>query len=115
MVQLTPQRICPKMAKEASSWFRGADAGAGCHLTPAQGTFTLKMSVSKVQVGQVWKKAGSEESFLVTRLYSEALTTFAVLRPAGKETAALLRVKVIRKGTSQALPGFSMAQDSDEF
>jgi|SRR5690348_9706912 hypothetical protein len=74
-----------------------------------------KMSVSKVQVGQVWKKAGSDESFLVTRLYSEALTTFAVLRPAGKETAAVVKVKVIRKGTSQALPGFSMAQDSDEF
>ena len=76
---------------------------------------TQKMSVSKVQVGQVWKKAGTEENFLVTRLYSEALTTVAVLRPAGKETAALLRVKVIRKGTTQALPGFSMAQDSDEF
>lgn len=77
--------------------------------------FNPKMSVSKVQVGQVWKKAGSEETFLVTRLYSEALATFAVLRPAGKENAAILRVKVIRKGTSQAIPGFSMAQDSDEF
>jgi hypothetical protein len=73
------------------------------------------MSVSKVQVGQVWKKAGSDESFLVTRLYSEALATFAVLRPAGKETAAILRVKVQRRGLGQALPGFSMAQDSDEF
>src|ERR1700722_11205202 len=74
-----------------------------------------KMSVSKVQVGQVWKKAGSDESFLVTRLYSEALATFAVLRPAGKENAAILRIKVVRKGTGQAIPGFSMAQDSDEF
>ena len=73
------------------------------------------MSVSKVQVGQVWKKAGSDESFLVTRLYSEALTTFAILRPAGKETAAVLRVKIQRRGLGQALPGFSMAQDSDEF
>lgn len=74
------------------------------------------MSVSKVQVGQVWKKAGSDETFLVTRLYSEALTTFAILRPAGKETATtVLRVKVMRKGPAQALPGFSMAQDSDEF
>ena len=76
---------------------------------------TAKMSVSKIQVGQVWKKAGSDESFLVTRLYSEALATFAVLRPAGKETAAVLRVKVQRRGLGQALPGFSMAQDSDEF
>jgi hypothetical protein len=73
------------------------------------------MSVSKVQVGQVWTRVGSEEPFLVTRLYSEALATFAVLRPAGMETAALLRVKIERKGASQALPGFSMAQDSDEF
>lgn len=73
------------------------------------------MSVSKVQIGQVWKKAGSEEPFLVTRLYSEALANFAILRPAGKETAAVLRVKIERKGAGQALPGFSMAQDSDEF
>lgn len=73
------------------------------------------MSISKVQVGQVWKKAGSEETFLVTRLYSEALATFAVLRPAGKENAAILRIKVVRKGAGQAIPGFSMAQDSDEF
>lgn len=76
---------------------------------------TPKMSVSKVQVGQVWKKSGSDEPFLVTRLYSEALTTFAVLRPAGRETAAVLRVKIERKGAGQAIPGFSMAQDSDEF
>jgi len=73
------------------------------------------MSVSKVQIGQVWKKVGSDESFLVTRLYSEALATFAVLRPAGNEAAAVLRIKVQRKGLGQALPGFSMAQDSDEF
>ncbi len=73
------------------------------------------MSVSKVQVGQVWKRSDSEEAFLVTRLYSEALATFAVLRPAGRETAAVLRIKIERKGTGQAIPGFSMAQDSDEF
>jgi hypothetical protein len=73
------------------------------------------MSVSKIQVGQVWKRAGSEETFLVTRLYSEALTTVAVLRSAGKENATVVRVKVVRRGSSQALPGFSMAQDSDEF
>ena len=87
----------------------------GAILQDSFGKTTAEMSVSKVQVGQVWKKAGSDESFLVTRLYSEALATFAVLRPAGKETAAVLRVKVQRRGLGQALPGFSMAQDSDEF
>ena len=73
------------------------------------------MSVSKVQIGQVWKKMDTEEVFLVTRLYGEALATFAVLRPAGNETAAVLKVKVVPKGAGQGLPGFSMAQDSDEF
>ena len=72
------------------------------------------MALQKIQVGQVWKKAGSEETFLVTRIYSEALSTFAVLRPTGNETAAMLRVKVDRGGTRQTLPGFDMAHDSNE-
>jgi hypothetical protein len=73
------------------------------------------MSVTKIQIGQVWKKLGSDESFLVTRLYNEALTTIAVLRPAGNETASILRIKVERNGVTQTLPGFTMAQDSDSF
>ena len=73
------------------------------------------MSVSKIQIGQVWRKVGSEETFLVTRLYNEALATIAVLRPTGKETSAMLRVRVERKGPKQTLPGFSMTQDSDSF
>lgn len=73
------------------------------------------MPVSKIQVGQVWKKVDSEETFLVTRLYAEALATFAVLRPTGNEHAAMLRVKVERKGATQSLPGYTMAQGSEEF
>lgn len=73
------------------------------------------MPVNKIQVGQVWKKVDSEETFLVTRLYNEALATIAVLRPTGNEQAAMLRVKVERKGTGQNLPGFTMAQSSEEF
>jgi hypothetical protein len=73
------------------------------------------MSINKIQVGQVWKRVDSEETFLVTRLYSEALATIAVLRPTGKETASMLRVRVERSGVGQTLPGFSMPQDSNEF
>ena len=73
------------------------------------------MPVNKIQVGQVWKKVDSEETFLVTRLYAEALATFAILRPTGNENAAMLRVKIERRGTTQGLPGFTMAQSSDEF
>ncbi len=73
------------------------------------------MAGRKIQVGQVWKKDGSQDTYLVTKLYSEALATFAVLRKAGAENEAPLRIRVEHKGASQGLPGFTFAQESDEF
>lgn len=73
------------------------------------------MPLRKIQVGQVWKKDEGGESFLVTKVYSEALATYVVLRKAGSETDPPLRVKVGRHGPSPTLPGFSYAQESDEF
>ena len=52
---------------------------------------------------------------MITKVYSEALTTFAVLRKAGMEAEAPLRIKVDRKGAVATLPGFTYAQQSDEF
>ena len=54
------------------------------------------MPVSKIQVGQVWKKSDTGESFLVAKVYSEALATFAMLRKTGAEEEARLRVKIQR-------------------
>lgn len=71
------------------------------------------MPDNKIRIGQVWEKLDSHESFLVTRLYTEALSTFAILRPAGAETAAVLRIKVERTGAGQTLPGFSLAHGSE--
>jgi len=71
--------------------------------------------VRKIQVGQVWKRDEGGESFLVTKVYSEALATFAVLRKAGSEMDPPLRVKVGRNGNSATLPGFTYAQESEEF
>ena len=71
--------------------------------------------VRKIQVGQVWKKEGSADSFLITKIYSEALATYAVLRKAGSETDPPVKVKVDRHGPAVALPGFTYAQESDEF
>lgn len=67
------------------------------------------MPTFKLQVGQVWRKNNSEETFLVTRLYSEALTTIAILRPTDSTNSALLRVKVERAAEGHTLPGFSIA------
>jgi hypothetical protein len=71
--------------------------------------------VKKVQVGQVWKKDDSSDSFLITKIYNEALTTFAVLRKTGSETDPPIRIKVARTGDHASLPGFTYTQESDEF
>jgi hypothetical protein len=67
------------------------------------------MSAQRIQVGQVWRKLDNDETFLVTRLYSEALATIAILRPTTSAQATLLRVKVERTPAGQTLPGFSIA------
>jgi hypothetical protein len=67
------------------------------------------MPLEKIQVGQVWRKNDTDETFLVTRMYSEALSTIAILRPTDSTQAVLLRVKVERTPSGQTLPGFSIA------
>jgi hypothetical protein len=69
----------------------------------------------KVQVGQVWKKDGSGESFLITKIYSEALTSFAVLRKTGAEGEPPIRIKISQAGATANLPGFTFTQQSDDF
>jgi hypothetical protein len=66
-----------------------------------------------IRIGQVWKKIGTEETFLVTKLYNEALCTIAVLRPTGAATESMVRVRVERRGDIQILPGYSMAQENE--
>jgi hypothetical protein len=73
------------------------------------------VAVHKIQVGQVWKKDDSGENYLITKVYNEALTTFAVLRKAGSENERALKVKVDHRGPAVTLPGFSYAQQADDF
>lgn len=73
------------------------------------------MSVKRILLGQVWKNVETNETFLVTKIYNEALATFAVLRKTGSETDAPLRVKVTRSGDGQTLPGFVYTQAADQF
>jgi hypothetical protein len=71
--------------------------------------------IRKIQVGQVWKKDDSGESFLITKIYSEAIATYAVLRKTGAETEPPVRVKVSHAGPAQTLTGYTFTQESDEF
>jgi hypothetical protein len=71
------------------------------------------MVEQQIRVGQVWRKVGTDEMFLVTKLYNEALSTIAVLRPTGAATESMVRVRVDRRGDHQALPGYTMAQENE--
>jgi hypothetical protein len=71
------------------------------------------MVEQNIRIGQVWKKIGSAETFLVTKLYNEALSTIAVLRPTGAATESMIRVRIERRGGAQTLPGYSMAQENE--
>jgi len=71
------------------------------------------MSARKIQIGQLWKKTGTGDTYLVTRVYNEALTSIAVLRKSGSEGEDLVRVRVERTPQGQGLPGFVPAVDDD--
>lgn len=76
---------------------------------------TLDMSQIKIQVGQLWKKDATGDIYLVTRLYSEALNTMAVLRKSGAEGEAQVRVRVERGSKGQTMQGFSPAQEEESY
>jgi hypothetical protein len=71
------------------------------------------MGVSKLQIGQLWKKDGTQDIYLVTRLYTEALSTIVIMRKSGAEAEALIRVKAERSGSGHGIPGFSPAQEEE--
>jgi hypothetical protein len=73
------------------------------------------MSVAKIQIGQLWKKDGTKDIYLVTRLYSEALNTIVILRKSGAEDEAQIRVRVERGAGGHKIPGFSPAQEDEKF
>ena len=74
------------------------------------------MGVSKLQIGQLWKKDGTKDIYLVTRLFSEALNTVVILRKSGSEGEAQIRVRVERAPDgAHSIPGFSPAQEDEKF
>ena len=73
------------------------------------------MPVRQIQIGQVWNHTETGDSYLVTKIYSEGLATFAVLRKTGAEAESRIRVKVERAGGTQNLPGYTFAQETESF
>ena len=73
------------------------------------------MSVRKIQIGQLWKRDGTGETYLVTRVYTEALSTIVVLRKSGAEEESQMRIKAERTSDGQNIPGFAPAMEDDSF
>ena len=71
------------------------------------------MAVKSIQLGQVWRNDGDGQDYLVTKLYSEVFTQFAVLRPAAVTApdAPTVRVKVIKNPEGASLPGYTFTQE----
>jgi hypothetical protein len=73
------------------------------------------MAVPKVQPGQVWLLEGTEESWLVTKVYAEAFSSYAMLRKVGGDDSDIRRLKIVKSADGVALPGFKFSQESGQF
>jgi hypothetical protein len=69
--------------------------------------------VKSVKLGQVWRKDEDGNDYLVTKVYSEVFTQYAVLRPAAVTApdAPTVRVKVAKAADGISLPGFTFTQE----
>jgi len=71
------------------------------------------VAVKSVQLGQVWRSDLDNQNYLVTKLYNEVFTQFAMLRPAEKNApdAETVRVRVVKTAAGATLPGYTFTQD----
>jgi len=71
------------------------------------------MAVKSIQLGQVWRNDSDGHDYLVTKVYSEVFTQYAVLRPAGLSApdTATVRVKVNKGTAGTGLPGYTFTQE----
>jgi hypothetical protein len=69
--------------------------------------------VKVVQAGQVWRNDENGANFLVTKVYNELFTQYAMLRPAnaGAPQAETIRVKISKAEQGMTLPGYTFTQD----
>ena len=71
------------------------------------------MAVKNIKLGQVWRQDASGQDYLVTKVYNEVFTQYAVLRLAEVTApdAPVVKVKVAKSSDGVSLPGFSFTQE----
>jgi hypothetical protein len=75
------------------------------------------MAVKSIQLGQVWRNDQTAQNFLVTKVYTEVFTQWAILRIADSTAASTdtVRVKVQKSNEGASLPGYTFTQESQDF
>lgn len=71
------------------------------------------MAVNAIQLGQVWRNNADGQDYLVTKVYNEVFSQFAMLRLAGISApdAPTVRLKVTKSPEGANLPGYTFTQD----
>ena len=71
------------------------------------------VAVKSIKLGQVWRKNEDGKDYLVTKVYNEVFTQYAMLRPAEVTApdAPTVRVKVAKAADGASLPGFTFTQE----
>jgi hypothetical protein len=72
------------------------------------------VAVNLIQLGQVWRSDSDGQDYLVTKVYHEVFSQFAMLRPAGitAPDAPTVRIKVVKaQPQGLSLPGYTFTQD----
>ena len=70
------------------------------------------MAVKKILLGQVWRKDDTNDTYLVTKVYNEVFSTFAMLRKTHGDE--VLRVKIEKQDDLMFLRGFTYTQDEKQ-
>lgn len=73
------------------------------------------MSVPRILSGQVWRLNESGENWLVTKVYPELFSSYALLRKVGGTDGDVRRVKVEKTADGANLPGFTFTQEAEAF
>jgi hypothetical protein len=75
------------------------------------------MAVKSIQLGQVWRNDSEGQNYLVTKVYNDLFTQYAMLRRADATAASTdtVRVKIQKTADSATLPGYTYTQESQDF
>ncbi len=67
----------------------------------------------RVLLGQVWRKEGTGEDFLVTRVGKEVFSSFAVMRKVGDEESPSVRITIKKVANGVSLSGYIYTQEEN--